>query len=93
MPLKYRKKILAQKLSIRATIQEERGPHGNIVEQAVSLRLKAQSKEDFVKELNHFVRFSEQINSEGLVLKNSSSLYSLKGTRSNEWAKLKQGLF
>jgi DNA ligase 1 len=89
MPLKYRKKIIAKRLNIRGVVQEKMSQHSNVIEQAVSLRLKSKSKEEFVVELGHFMRFSEQINSEGLVLKASSSTYNTRGTRSNDWVKLK----
>jgi ATP-dependent DNA ligase len=105
VPLKYRKKILKQKLNIfyseRTHEPEEEDTEEKkeiIIDDLEALfcinggfykRFKNVPLDEAVDRIKEMQKYASDINCEGLVLKLSSSFYETKGTRSGRWLKLK----
>ena len=80
--LKYRKKILAKTLKLYDQ------PSESCIKGGYFKRLK----EATVDEIKRIETFSKELNCEGLVIKQSNSIYDTSGKRSAAWMKLKTNM-
>ena len=93
-PLKYRKKILAQKLNLGASTEPQHEVKPKIMEAGFYRRMKNVTQAEAQEQIKELQDYSSRINCEGLVIKDANSTYDTSGTRSAQWIKLKnQGLF